>query len=108
MDPKDALTYDDWQELLEPIHDCSLNMQSTSFTGGHGALHEVLTTMDYLLDHLEAYKDRLKGPKAITHFKASVNIGWKKLDHYYALSDKAPAYALAVFFHPHYRYEWFE
>ncbi|KAM0703025.1 hypothetical protein Q7P35_010457 [Cladosporium inversicolor] len=98
LDPKDALNYDDWQELthlhelLEPIHDCSLNVQSRSDASGHSALHEVLTTMDYLLGHLESYRTKLKDPKIISHFKASVNLGWKKLDYYYSLSDRKPAY----------------
>jgi hypothetical protein len=62
---------------LEPIHDCSLNVQFKSTTGSHGALHEVLTTMDYLLGHLESTKEKLKDPKLVSHFKASVNLGWK-------------------------------
>jgi hypothetical protein len=110
----EALAYDDWTELthlhtlLEPIHECSLNVQSASLDGGHGALHEVLTTMDYLLDHLEETKQRLSDPKIVTHFKASVNLGWKKLDYYYNLTDQTAAYVLAVFLHPHYKFRWFE
>jgi hypothetical protein len=110
----DLLQYDDWQELLqlhellEPIHGCSLNVQSTADDGQHGALHEVLTTMDYLLSHLEEAKKRLDDPKIVTHFKASVNLGWKKLDYYYNLSDDTPAYRLAIFLHPHYRFKCFE
>lgn len=114
MDSKDVLTHDDWQELthlqelLEPIHECSLNVQSTSDDGGHGALHEVLTTMDFLLEHLEGAKQRLNDPNIMTHFKAAVNLGWKKLDYYYNLTDATPAYVLAIFLHPHYKYRWFE
>jgi hypothetical protein len=113
-DGVEPLSYDDWQELtylhelLEPIHECSLNVQSTSTDGGHGALHEVLTTMDFLLEHLEQAKQRLAHPKIITHFKAMVNLGWKKLDYYYTLTDVTPAYLLSIFLHPHYKYRWFE
>lgn len=77
----EALTYDDWTELthlhtlLEPIYECSLNVQSASLNGSHGALHEVLTTMDYLLNYLEETKQRLSDPKIVTHFKASINLG---------------------------------
>lgn len=94
--PEDLLTYDDWtelthlQELLEPIYECSLNVQSAGDDGCHGALHEVLTTMDFLLEHLEGAKQRLNDPKIVTHFKATVNLGWKTLDHYYMLTDRAP------------------
>lgn len=47
-------------------------------------------------------------PEIVTHFKATVNLGWKKLDHYYKLTDRAPAYVLVVFLHPHYKFRWFE
>jgi hypothetical protein len=110
----DLLQHDDWQELLqlyellEPIHDCSLSVQSTADDSQHGALHDILTTMGYLLNHLEEAKKRLDNPKIVTHFKASVNLGWKKLNYYYNLSDNTPAYRLAIFLHPHYRFKWFE
>ncbi|KAF4547224.1 Hypothetical protein D9617_52g060450 [Elsinoe fawcettii] len=37
-----------------------------------------------------------------------VNLGWKKLDHYYTLTDNSPAYVMAVFLRPHWRRRWFE
>ena len=62
--PKDALEKNDWlvltelRDLLEPIYEASLHVQSTpSHSQTHGALHEVLTTMDYVLTHLERAKD---------------------------------------------------
>lgn len=41
-------------------------------------------------------------------FRACVNLGWKKLDKYYALSDATPAYRLAIFLHPCFKRRWFE
>ena len=125
----DCLASEDWlqltelHELLDPIHAASLRMQSEfseqdheeqlheqqrlpDEPRSHGALHEVLPTIDYLLTELETAKERLR-LRAASHFKASVNLGWKKLDQYYMLTDNAPAYCLAVFLHPHYKDRWF-
>jgi hypothetical protein len=57
MQKDDLLTKDDWQELcqsrdlLAPIHEVSMLVQSVGTTAS--ALHNTLTSMDYLLHHLE-------------------------------------------------------
>lgn len=56
---------------------------------------------------LEAARDTLTCMTA-NHFRACVNLGWKKLDYYYTLTDNSPAYVMAVFLHPHWRRRWFE
>ena len=43
-----------------------------------------------------------------THFKAAINLGWKKLDKYYNLSDTTPAYRAAIIVHPAKKMAWFE
>jgi hypothetical protein len=104
----DLLTKDDWQELcqfrdlLQPIHEVSLLVQSVGTTAG--ALHNTLTSMDYLLHHLEERRSQPGTP----FFMACLNVGWLKLKKYYALTDVNPAYIMAVFLNPHYRQEWFE
>ena len=55
--------------------------------------------MEHLLDHFEMSKNR-QIHLLLSHFKASVNLGWKKLDKYYSLSDLCPAYRLAVLLKP--------
>lgn len=111
---KDSLDKDDWlvlvelRDLLAPIYEASLHVQSTpSHDQTHGALHEVLTSMDFVLTHLERAKDSETYTRAI-HYKTAVNLGWMKLDQYYSKTDANPAYILAVFLHPHYRQHWFE
>jgi hypothetical protein len=75
-DSADYLTSEDWyqladlQELLKPIYDASMTVQSRD-TG----LYEVLTSMDFILTHLESTK--LKHTyTAAPYFKACVNLGW--------------------------------
>jgi hypothetical protein len=65
-------------------------------------LHEVLITMDFVLSHLEAAKQKVTYTEA-SYFKACVNLGWWKLDQYYLKTDLNPAYIMAVFLHPHYK-----
>lgn len=104
----DLLTRNDWDELthfkrlLAPIHEVSLHVQSVGTTAG--SLHNTLTSMDYLLHHLEHVRTQ-PGSK---HFMASLNGGWLKLRKYYQITDLNPAYIMAVFLNPHYRYTWFE
>ncbi|KAI6788857.1 hypothetical protein KC343_g6741 [Hortaea werneckii] len=104
----DHLTRDDWEELshfnqlLAPIHEVSMLVQSTNTTGG--ALHTTLTSMDYLLTHLESRRNQ----PGSSHFMACLNKGWKKLRKYYEITDLNPSYIMAVFLNPHYRQIWFE
>ena len=57
VDDDDRLTKDDWLELsnfnqlLAPIHEVSMLVQSYNTSGG--ALHTTLTSMDYLISTLE-------------------------------------------------------
>jgi hypothetical protein len=69
-----------------------------------GALHNTLTSMDYLLHHLETRRSQ----PGTRHFIASLNVRWMKLRKYYQKTDLTPAYIMAVFLNPHYRYGWFE
>jgi hypothetical protein len=107
IDKDDLLNREDWDELadlralLEPIHEVSMHVQSVRTIAG--ALHNTLTSMDYLMHHL---KTRRSQPRSI-HFMASLNLGWLKLRKYYQITDLNPAYIMAVFLNPHYRLSWF-
>jgi hypothetical protein len=108
IDKDDHLTNEDWHELsqfrdlLKPIHEVSMLVQSIGTTAG--ALHNTLTAMDYLLHHLE---ERRSQPGS-TYFMTCLNVGWLKLKKYYEITDLNPAYIMAVFLNPHYRQVWFE
>ena len=77
-------------------------VQSVSTTAR--ALHNTLTSVEYLLTHLET---RCMQPST-THFMACLNLGWKKLIKYYRKTDLSPVYIMAVFLNPHFRQHWFE
>ena len=74
IDKDDLLKCEDWDELtdlralLEPIYEVSMYVQSVRTTAG--ALHNTLTSMDYLMHHL---KTRRSQPRSI-HFIASLSL----------------------------------
>ena len=114
----DALTNDDWLELkellalLQPLKQTSLFIQGDGayvIDGGvrYGSLFENLQAIDFLLTKLEDLKKQYEYQPA-THFKASINLGWKKLNKYYELSDSTAAYRAAIMLHPYYKMRWFE
>lgn len=76
-DSEDHLYHEDWlqlveiKDLLQPIYLASVEVQSNGTK--HGALYEVLTTMD-CITHLEDAKQRLTNSPA-SQFKAVVNLG---------------------------------
>jgi hypothetical protein len=87
IDLRGELTGSDWLELselsalLESIYKTSLYVQPTPdhWYQRHGALHEVLTTMDFILTHLGRAKDSSTYTDAVL-YKTAVNLGWMKLN----------------------------
>ena len=43
-----------------------------------------------------------------SHFYSSVQLGWEKLDEYYKLTDKSPAYVAAICLHPRYKWKYIQ
>ena len=109
----DLLSNDDWHELkqllhlLLPLKQASLAIQSNGKDCHHGSLFESLQTIDWLLTKLEGLK-RQHEHLPTSHFKASINLGWKKLNKYYELSDLTPHYRAAIAIHPHFTMRWFQ
>ena len=108
MHKNDQLTREDWEDLarlkdlVALIYEVSMHVQSVGTTAG--ALHNTLTSMEYLLHHLET---RRQQPSS-KHFIASLNVGWLKLRKYYQITDLNLSYIMAVFLNPHYCNVWFE
>jgi hypothetical protein len=122
----DILTAVDWRELkdlgelLAPIKRASKVVQSDQSTAkegenlcwdlersSSGSLWQTLTAFDWLLTSLERAKAKHQHLPH-SHLKAAINLGWKKLNKYYALSDCTAAYRAAIVLHPHYKMRWFE
>jgi hypothetical protein len=74
LDDSDLLSKNDWEELgyfrdlLKPIHEVSMRVQSVGTNAG--ALHNTLTSMDYLLHHLETRRSQ----PGISNFMAYLNV----------------------------------
>jgi hypothetical protein len=70
----DVLTSDDWKVLrevshiLEPVYNMTMRTQGWGTSGGHGRLWEVMTGMEFVLEHLEdwkvLYEDEIADPAA--------------------------------------------
>jgi hypothetical protein len=52
---------------------------------------------DYILSLFKKYKDTYKDDPTFT---TMFNSGWKKMNKYYELLDKTPAYVAAIVLHP--------
>jgi hypothetical protein len=58
----DILTFDDWKVLrevlhiLEPIYNMTMRTQGWGISGSHGRLWEVMTGMEFILEHLEDWR----------------------------------------------------
>lgn len=108
LTPSDWVELSEFRELLKPFAFISTQLQGNATKGVHGALWEYLPAMDYLFDKLEHKKSLLNRRNSHSHIRTCVNLGWKKLDDYYNLSDDTSAYRAAVLVHPEHKLEWFQ
>jgi hypothetical protein len=96
--------------LLEPFAKATHLLEGRSQHGRYSAIWEVLVTFEWLLDQLEALKDRLKDvdyedpDSPEDHLVANVNLAHTKLSQYYAKFDDTPVYYAATILHPHYKH----
>lgn len=132
LSKQDELTLSDWdviarmKEILGPFHMLTKRTEGRAKMGSHGALWEVLPTMEYLLITLERkaveYGVEMQSWKQLTaktaaqifkqmditlpdhkHILQSIKHGWSKLDGYYGKLDESPAYAAAILLHPEHK-----
>jgi hypothetical protein len=107
----DCLEVKDWSEL-ERLLEVLLFLKSASLrlqedNDAKHALWEQLATFDSLLGKFKKLKERYRYEPS-SHIESCVNLGWKKLDKYYGLSDDIFAYRTAICLHPHLKMAWFE
>lgn len=94
----DILTRADWDELqeyhnfLKPFYDITQDGQFDQQT-----LDEVLSSMDFLITHLDAAKVLYQDNPTMM---SRVMTCWYKFDEYYTLTDETPVYATALLLHP--------
>jgi hAT family C-terminal dimerisation region/BED zinc finger len=103
---KDKLTDMEWatvrviKDFLE-----KLAMSTKACESSESTLDLVLPCTDYILQIFEKHKNDYKDDPT---FASMFNSGWKKMNKYYELSDKSPAYVAAIILHPSRKWRWIE
>jgi hypothetical protein len=102
----DVLTNEDWVTLQHINQYLKFFHQATIATEGHyDTIEKVLSTMEFLLEKLEAAKVEFAGD---SYMSPSINASWSKLDKYYSLTERSPAYIAAMVLTPSQKWTWIE
>jgi hAT family C-terminal dimerisation region len=107
---EDVLSLDEWSQLeeiesiLAPFQEVTKRLEGNAKECYHGSIWEALPAVEVLLMHLE----RLKEIHKTGYIATSVNLAWAKLEEYYKLMNNTPAYAVALFLHPKFRFNYFK
>ena len=64
LSPNDWLIIEETAHILKPIYDHTMRFQSRAKEGHHGAIWEVLPSMELILHHLETLKTQYTNPPA--------------------------------------------
>ncbi|XP_044715999.1 transposase [Hirsutella rhossiliensis] len=109
----DRMSVEDWSviaeylAILKPLKIATKRLEGRPKEGKFGAVWEVLLTMEWLLKHLEDSKLRHERDEE-PFLRIGCNLGWMKLDQYYALTEDSPAYLAALVLHPAFRWSTVE
>ena len=103
---KDRLTDMEWH-TIHVIKDFleKLSMSTKACESHESTLDLTLPSTDYILALFERMKTEYKDDPT---FASMFNSGWAKMDKYYKLSDKTPAYVAAMVLHPSRKWRWIE
>jgi hypothetical protein len=117
---QDTLSEQDWHDLqlildlLAPFKHVTKRIEGNANKegqeGSHGAVWEVLYSMDYLFAHIQEVQARIDAnPTALSdYYKTGLRAAYLKLIKYYGLTDQTPIYRAASAVHPSYKYSYFE
>jgi hypothetical protein len=113
---EDELTDDDWNHLgeiaegLKPFYEATLRVEGNAGKGHHGAVWEVLPTLEALLSEMEDGRRRLEEVgKGQTPLAVAYQNVWEKLNKYYNITDDSHSiYAAATLFNPARRQDYFD
>jgi hypothetical protein len=113
---EDQLTDDDWNHLseifegLKPFYEATLRVESNAGKGHHGAIWEVLPTLEALLSEMEDGRRRLEqAGRGQTPLAVAYQNAWEKLNKYYNITDDSHSiYAAATLFNPARRQDYFD
>ena len=111
---EDVLTRDDWDELkeiveiLRPFQILTLRLQGRTNTSTHGAIWEVLPSIEYLFVHLKSVKDRLSVIGNMKSLMVGINLAIIKLEEYYALLDDSAVAVASLVLNPRHKWKYLE
>lgn len=88
--------------------DGRIRKRKRGWTGSYGNIWDVIQGFEFLLEQLERFKDIAKDFPDPEHFRVNINLGWQKLNEYYAMLGETPIYYTGLALHPAYRWKWFE
>ncbi|KAG6990049.1 Zinc finger BED domain-containing protein RICESLEEPER 2 [Fusarium oxysporum f. sp. conglutinans] len=109
----DKMSVEDWSviteylAILKPLKIATKRLEGRPKEGKFGAIWEVLLTMEWLLKHLEEFKVQHELDEE-PHLRIGCNLGWRKLDRYYTLTEDSPVYLAALILHPAFRWSTVE
>lgn len=85
-------------------------VKGNAYSGSHGALWEVIPTMDYLFIKLNKHATEVEAnPDLFTdHYGHYLNHGFVKLLEYHTKIDSSRFYAASVALHPYRRFHYFD
>ena len=102
----DWLSHKDWAVLTNIHHFLKFFHQATLATEGQRAtIERILSTMEFLLKQLELGKLQYTND---SHISPCINSAWSKLDKYYSLTERSPAYIAAMVLVPFQKWTWIE
>jgi hypothetical protein len=102
----DWLSHKDWAVLTNIHHFLKFFHQATLATEGQRAtIERILSTMEFLLEQLELGKLEYIND---SHISPCINSAWSKLDKYYSLTERSPAYIAAMVLVPFQKWTWIE
>jgi hypothetical protein len=109
-DAKDWEELRHFKELLKPFDRATKRVEGNAYTGSHGALWEVIPTMDYLFNKLRKHADEVTAKPSLftNHYQHCLNHGFAKLSEYYTKIDDSRLYHAAVALHPCRKFTYFE
>ena len=100
LSPGDWDTLTEMQDFLRPFYDATKGVE-----GVFDAVDKVLPAIEFLLEHLEASRQKYDSNGYIGK---RVDKAWSKIQEYYNASDATVAYAGATALNPLYKWTWFE
>ena len=102
----DLLSEKDWQDLQKLQDFLLFFCDATAATEGHTAtIARVLPTMDFLLEQFETAKETYANDPFMSPCCSS---GWAKLDKYYSLTERSPAYIAALVLSPQWKCDYID